>query len=464
MKDFQWSTREVCAALGVPAEGDDIVFSGISTDTRAIPQGALFVALVGERFDGHDYLGEATRAGAAGAVVSHSPGDVPAALTLFRVEDTRNALGRLARHRRRGFRAPVIGVAGSNGKTTTKDLLRAALGVRFRVHATAGNLNNQVGVPLTLLAAPDDAEAVVVEMGTNEPGEIELLAGIVEPDVGVLTSIGEEHLEKLGDLEGVLREELALLPGIRGEGPVFLADEPPALPAAALALLPAARVRTAGFAPTADLHPEGSADGVVVAEDGSTRWRWEGADVHLPLPGLHNVRNALLALGVARELGLPPAEAARGISTVARPRLRGEWHRVGEMRVLADCYNANPPGMLAALQLLASLPGEGPKVAVLGTMRELGAHTEALHRKVADQAAGYLGKGIDRIVATGAFAATDWPTGLDGGARLLREADPALAYTLAALTLRGDETVLLKASRGETLERWLELLAGDFGG
>lgn len=459
MSAFRWTRERVAAALdaGMPAELPDD-FAGVSTDTRALTPGSLFVALAGERFDAHDYLDAAAAAGAAAAVVSRVPAGAPADLPLVTIGDTLAALGRLARHRRRALEARVVGIAGSNGKTTCKDLLRAAVARHRTTHATAGNLNNQIGVPLTLLAAPDEAEVVIVEMGTNEPGEVEILTRIVEPDIGVITSIGEEHLEKLGSLDGVLEEELALLPGIRGDGPAFVADEPSALADRARALLGDPRVLAAGFTPDAELRPEGGAAGVRILEDGSTRWSWEGADVHLPLPGRHNVRNALLALGVTRDLGVAPVDAAEGISCMPCPALRGEWRRIGSLRVLADCYNANPPSTLAALDLLASLPGEAPRVAVLGTMRELGEHSAGEHRRVAAEVAGRLGDGIDRIVATGEFA-----DAFDSDERVLRCLDPVDAYRRTIPLLEGGEIVLLKASRGETLERWLDLLEADFG-
>ncbi|MGH7457886.1 MAG: UDP-N-acetylmuramoyl-tripeptide--D-alanyl-D-alanine ligase [Longimicrobiaceae bacterium] len=457
MSGFRWSDREVRRGLGLePApDSEDVVYAGVSTDSRKIGPGDLFVALVGERFDAHDFLAAAAGMGATGAVVAGEPEPWPEGLRRYLVEDTLLALGRLAQHRRRALGAAVVGVAGSNGKTTTKDLLRAALGEGMRAHATEDNLNNRVGVPLTLLAAPQEARVVVVEVGTNQPGEVAMLADIVEPDLGVVTSIGEEHLEKLGNLEGVLEEELCLLPAVRGKGRVFLADEPPELAVRATRLVGPERVRTAGVSEGADLRPEGE---VRIEPDGSTRWHWRGAEVRLPLPGRHNVRNALLALGVAEELGVPALEAAGGIATTPRLKLRGEWLRVGGIRVLADCYNANPPSVIAALDLLASLPVEGDKVAVLGTMLELGENAEPLHRSVAERATAWLGKGIDRLVATGLFA--DAFQGL-GDERVVRERDPVAAYRAAASGFQGDETVLLKASRGERLERWIDLLKGD---
>ncbi|HEX2092462.1 MAG TPA: UDP-N-acetylmuramoyl-tripeptide--D-alanyl-D-alanine ligase [Longimicrobiaceae bacterium] len=472
---FRWTAAEVQKALedemlrawinrGVeapPGEGPP-EFTTISTDTRKIPPGSLFVALRGERFDAHDFLGQAAEAGATGAVVSRVPADAPGGLRYFEVDDTRRALGQLARHRRRLHRGQVVGIAGSNGKTTAKDLVRAVLAARFRVHATEENLNNQVGVPLTLLAAPDEAEVIVVEMGTNEPGEIAILAGIVEPDFGIVTSIGEEHLEKLGSLEGVLEEELALLGGLRLGGVALVAEDPPALPQRTRAALGASRTRVVGLSEGADLHPDGGAEEIEVLPDGTTRWSWEGARIHLLLPGRHNVRNALFALGLAREMGISREAAVRALARVPRPRLRNEWHRIGSMRILADCYNSNPPSLAAAIDLLASLPASGRKVAVVGTMREMGEHTRELHRRAAEQIAARVGKGVDLVVATGEFATAFILHAGELGERLVAVADPVEAYDAVSQALEGNETILLKASRGERLERWLPLLERDY--
>ncbi len=464
MKNFRWTEQEVRRALELSgSEGGERVFPRISTDTRAIGRGDLFVALRGERFDAHDFLSQAAAAGATGAVVERVPDGAPGELVYFRVPDALRALGALGRHRRERLDARVVGVVGSNGKTTTKDLIRAALEPRFRVHATQGNLNNRIGVPLTLLAAPDDVQVLVVEMGTNEPGEIEILTALVRPDAAVVTSIGEEHLEKLGDLDGVLREETAVLPGVRDGGPVFVAEEPASLPERARALLGESRVRVAGFSAEAELRPHGGAEAIEYDADGSTRWRWEGVEVHVPVPGRLNVRNALLALGLAREWGVDPAAAAAGIDRVPRPKLRGEWHSFGGVRVLADCYNANPPSTVAAVELLARLPAKGSKVAVLGTMRELGASAELLHRRTAESVAAAAGKGVDVVVATGAFVEAFRPFAHALGNRLVAAADPVEAYRALAPRLEGGEVVLLKGSRGEALERWLPLLERDFG-
>ena len=328
------------------------------------------------------------------------------------------------------------------------------------MHATAGNLNNQVGVPLTLLAAPEDAEVLVVETGTNEPGEIDLLGAIVEPDAAVITSIGEEHLEGLGSVEGVLEEELSILRHLRPGGVAIVAEEPTELPEGAATIVGGMRLRVAGMDEAADLRPEDGAAGIEVLPGGATRWTFRGVRIDLPLPGMHNVRNALVALGVSTELGVPVEESAKPIAAMSAPKMRSEWLRVGTLDVLADCYNANPPSTRAALELLASLPAAGRKVAVLGTMRELGDHADELHRSLGALAAQMLGKGIDLLVATGDFVPALADYGDD--ARVITAEDPLEAYEALRPRLAGDETVLLKGSRGVALERLLPLLERDF--
>lgn len=457
-----WTDAEVRRALGLEGSAEVQAFAGVSTDTRKIGQGDLFVALKGERFDGHEFLGAAAEAGATGAVVSDPAATAPEGMTLYTVEDTLVGLGRLAAHRRDRIPAHFIGVVGSNGKTTTKELIRSVLSARYRTHATEGNLNNQVGVPLTLLSIPDGVEAVVVEMGTDRPGEIAALTRIVRPDLIAITSIGEEHLELLGDLAGVLEEEVSVLEGLPEEGKAFVAEEPDTLPRRARELIGRRRVRIAGLREGADLRPDGGDRAIHVLEDGSTLWRWRGLDVRLPIPGRFNVRNALLALGIGTELGVHAQAAVKGISEVKLPKLRGEWVQHGGLRVLADCYNANPPSVAAAIDLLASLPNRGRRVAVLGTMRELGPTSDALHAASADRIAKLVGDRIDMVVATGDFVPAFERHRARLGEQLVVESDPVEAYERVRGALRDTDTILLKASRGDALERWLPLLARDF--
>lgn len=449
-----WTDSEVRRALGLrpgPAR-EDLSFEGVSTDSRAAGEGDLFVALVGERFDGHDFVADALGRGARGAVVSRPTPD-HAGATLYRVDDTLVALGALAAHRRRALQAPVVGITGSAGKTTTKDLVAGALASTLRVHATRGNLNNRIGVPLTLLSAAPDVEAVVLELGSNEPGEIATLAAIARPDIGVVTTVGESHLEKLGSLEGVLQEKLDLLRGLAGRGRCLVGDEPEALVHEARALCPSLRVAGWSERADADLRP---AD-VTVDQWGVHRFRWKDQVVTLSIAGRHAVTSALFALAVSEMLGVPAGAAARGMEGVGAGSMRGQVRRIGNLTVVVDCYNANPLSVRAALDLLES-HAAARRVAVLGSMLELGAQEGRLHREVLADA---LGRDIDLVVATGAFADAAPPAG--GGERLLVAPDWRSAYPEVRHRLKGDEVVLLKASRGVAMEGILPLLEADFG-
>jgi len=457
---FVWTAEVIRRATGASLVGGPPPerFAAVRTDTRDLSRGDLFVALRGERFDAHEMLGRAAEAGAAAALVSRIPDDAPDALPLFVVDDTLTALASLARHRRRAHGGRVVAVAGSNGKTTTKDLLATVLGARYRVHATGGNFNNQVGLPLTLFAAPEDAEVLVLEIGTNTPGEIAILASIAEPDALVITSIAEEHLEKLVDLEGVLIEETSALLSLPRDGFALVAEEPAELPARTEKLVGPHRFRTAGLSEGAALRPDGGEEAIGVREDGTTEWSWRGHRVHLPLRGRHNVRNALLALGIAEAWGVEPAAAVEALRSLPTPKLRGEWVSIGGVRVIADCYNSNPASLTAAVDLLASLPEGGEKVAVLGTMKEMGAESDRIHARSAAEVAGRVGAGIDRVVATGDFVPAFAPLAEELGDRLVAAEDVVEAYERVAPTLRPGATLLLKGSRGVALERWLDRL------
>jgi UDP-N-acetylmuramoyl-tripeptide--D-alanyl-D-alanine ligase len=443
-----WTAAAVSSALALtdPPAGEDIVFSAVSTDTRQLPEDALFVALVGEHHDAHAFLKAAADAGARGAVVQYVPEEAPASLRYFVVPDTLDALGRLGRFHRRRTGARVCAVTGSNGKTTTKELIRAALSSRHRVHATRGNLNNLVGVPLTLLATPPDADVVIAELGTNAPGEVARLASLVEPDAVVITAISAEHLEGLGDLAGVLREETAVLPWLPARG-IAVVPEEPALVERARSLAPT--VRVVGFGPDAD--EAFRAQDVTLDADGRARFTWRGHAVSLRLHGRHNARNALLALALAEAWGVDAASAAGGVATVEAPALRSEIRRIGDLTILADCYNANPGSVLAASRLLVDMPRRGARVAVLGTMLELGPTSDRLHRETAQQIAALP---VDIIVATGAFASA-FASLAPQADRVIALEDPFAAFDALAPRLHGDELVLLKGSRGVALERLL---------
>jgi UDP-N-acetylmuramoyl-tripeptide--D-alanyl-D-alanine ligase len=440
-----WTLARIAQALGGgPSDGRAI--TGITTDTRAIAKGQCFVALRGERFDAHDFLTAAAEAGAAALVVDDARRAAGLGVPVFEVPDTLVALGQLARYRRALWGRPVIAVGGSNGKTSTKELLRAALGSRFVVHATRGNLNNRVGVPLTLLSLDDAADLAVVEAGTNEPGEIALLREIIRPDATVVTTVQEEHLEGLGDLAGVMAEELALC------DEVPLAVVPAAEPdVVAEAHKRAARVVTAGTG-AGDRHATGSG----LLPDGRGWMRWGDARVEVPLRGAHNLANAALAMAVAAEFGVSAADAAAGIAAMPAAPMRSEVAPLGHALLLNDAYNANPGSVRAALALLRDV-GEGrQRVAVLGTMRELGAQAERAHREAADAA---LAMDFDLVCGIGEFGpALEAAAAVHRGAAILTAPDVDDLWPLLGPKLARDAAVLLKASRGVRLERLVPLL------
>lgn len=455
----RWTEKEVLAALRLATPsgngGDDGAYAAVGTDTRTLAPGSLFVALRGEKFDAHRFLEAAAEKGARAAVVDHVPEGAPP-LRYYTVPDTLSALNHLARHHRRSLDARVVAITGTNGKTTTKEMARAVLATRYNTHATSGNLNNLVGAPLTLLAAPQDAEAVVVEVGMNAPGEIARLAVTVEPDAGIVTSIAEGHLEGVGTLEGVLREKTTLLSRLRSGGVAIVADEPAALPDRARSL--ARRVRVAGWTEGAD--DDLRAESLRVGEDGRVRFRWGGREVALPFGGRAHARNALLALALGEEWGVDRDAAVAALEAMPAPKMRGEVHRLGGLVVIADCYNANPASLAAAVDTLVAMPRRGGRVAVVGSMLELGPRTRELHAQAAERLAG---ADVDLIVATGLFREAFAPLARRLGERLLVAEDAESAWGALSERLEGEEVVLLKGSRGVALERLLPHLEARFG-
>lgn len=414
-------------------------FGRVWTDTRTIESGDLFVALVGERFDAHDFLTEAVAKGASGLVVSRVEAAAGLGVPVFEVRDTLEGFGALATYRRRMLAKPVVAVVGTNGKTSTKELIKAALGSTLDVHATTGNLNNLIGVPITLLAMPESADVAVIEMGTNQPGEVARLREIVEPDVTVVTSIAEEHLEGLGDINGVLREEMSAADGV--DVAIVPAAQPEVVDEARKR---AARTISVGL-DTGDLSPERWS----IEADGRGTMMLGDVDVRLPLRGVHNLRNALLAFGVARGLGVADADAARGIAEMPVPPMRSNVEQHGRATLINDAYNSNPGSARAAIELLEHAGKGRQRVAVLGTMLELGPTTPQLHEDVARAA---LDAGVEIVAGIGEFSSA-----LDriapGDSRVIRADDVEALWQTLASRLAPDAVILLKGSRGMRLER-----------
>ena len=439
-----WTLERVAHALGTGPDSQ-APLGGISTDTRTLQRGDLFVALRGENFDAHDFLHTAREAGAAALVVSNAQAAVGLGLPVYVVDDTLVALGKLANAWRRAWGRSVIAVAGSNGKTSTKDLLKAALNETFSVHATRGNLNNLIGVPLTILAIPPETEIAVIELGTNMPGEVARLRDIAQPDVAVLTSIGEEHLEGLGDLQGVLREECAVFNG------VTLAVLPAKYPeAVAIAQAQARATITTGLDDGDAVPQSWHLDDV-----GRPVIRWGDEEIVLPLRGAHQAANAMLALATARACGAPVMDSARGLRQMPVPNMRGVWVPLGEAILINDAYNANPPSMRAAFDLLSSI-GEGrQRVAIIGSMRELGASSDEQHRSVA---AAALASRADVIAAVGDFADA-FAAIAPGDSRVVATREFDELWPQLEPRLSRNAVILLKASRGMRLERLVPTLS-----
>lgn len=438
-----WTTDSVAHALAArlvdASPHGSVSLNGVSTDTRTVRSGDIFVALIGDRFDAHDFVTAAVAGGARALVVSREIADVDSGVAVFMVDDTLLALGDLARFQRIVWGGTVIAVAGSNGKTSTKELLRSALELRLSVHATTGNLNNRIGVPLTLLGLPANADVAVIELGTSIPGEIAMLRDIARPDIAVVTSIAEEHLEGFGDIAGVLREESSVFHGVAvGIVPSDDSD----LTAAATA---AGRLVRAGLD-----HGDVCATSWKLESDGTGTVVVDGATIHSPMRGTHNLRNLMLALAAAREVGVSAGDAALGIARLTPPPMRANWQRIGRALVINDAYNSNPGSAIAAIEMLALAPGI-QKVAVLGSMLELGASSDRCHDSVARAA---LAAPVDIIGGVGEFAAALQRLAPDDE-RVFVARDVDELWLALESRLVDDATILLKASRGAKLERIL---------
>lgn len=446
----RWLKRPVESAAPAPEP------EGVGTDSRMLAPRQVFLALRGERFDGHDHLDEAVRRGAAMLILHRAPEAMnhwPAGLHVLLVEDTLKALGRLASaYRRHLGLTKFIAVTGSSGKTTTKQMLLAVLGQRFRVSGSPKSFNNHVGVPLTILAAGPRDQYVICEVGTNHPGEIADLTAIVQPDIAVITSIGRVHLEGLGSIEGVASEKTAILRAMAHGGWAAVSiDEPAILPH----IEPMERGITFGFSTDADLricHCAVASKGTTFTLNDRTQWR-------LPLYGQHHASNAAAAIAVGRRCGFTDAEIQAGLLKVEAPEMRFTRHRLGSLELFDDSYNANPESMKASIRTFRQLAadGGGRAVVILGDMLELGGLSEAAHAEIAaeliEESDGIAPPGLAILVGPLMRSALE---ALAGDSRIdvhyAEDLDDAAIADLVRL-LRETDRVLVKGSRGMRLER-----------
>jgi UDP-N-acetylmuramoyl-tripeptide--D-alanyl-D-alanine ligase len=434
--------------------------AGAFIDSRAALEGGVFVPIVAAR-DGHDFIQEAVAGGAA-AVLQQTGRPVPEGdVTVVEVPDTLEALTALARDARTGVSGPVVAITGSNGKTTTRAMVTAALETGFdRVLSTRGNLNNHLGVPLTLLGEPHEPDAMVVELGMNAPGEVDHLASIVKPTVAVITTIALEHVEYLGSLEAIAEAEAEVVGHVHARGALVIPGDEPLLRGQ---IPPGYEPTVLRFGPDVDDFVR--IESVEVGERTVARLRPRGGqplEISMRLFGAHNARNAAAAMAVGLQLGLSPAAMASALASVEPVGDRGRVIRRGQHLLLADCYNANPGSMDSALRSLAALrPGRGGKlVAVLGDMLELGPEERQHHEQLGVLVAEL---GLDLLLTAGALSEHAARAARDLGVEAEHFGDDVQgAVARVAASLReGKTTVLVKGSRGMRLERVVDGLMQD---
>lgn len=418
--------------------------TGISNDTRTIQPGDLYVAIRGENFDGHDFVRQAFEKGAGGALVSEH--FEWSANPVLHVPDTIEGLQEMARGYRKKWLGTVIGITGSVGKTTVKEMCADVLSMMGETHRTAGNYNNHIGLPLSMMNMPREACHGVFEIGMNRPGEIAPLAGLLQPNIGIITDIGNAHRESFHSLEEIALEKARLAERVPDSGMVILDRDSEWYDL--VRSRTSAKVLTVSMAGDADYVGHASAPLVLSVEPRTSNLKPQAFP--LPLPGGHMMKNALRAIALGLEMGMAPDEVAEGLSKFKLPSMRWEESEVCGIKFINDAYNANPLSMRANLRTFAALPGSGKKWAVVGGMRELGETSEAEH---AELGCFIDGLGFDGVIAVGELGKTIICSGTDrffhvpqadGAAQVLKE------------HLHPGDRVLLKASRGERLEQALK--------
>lgn len=470
------TARELASAVAgqLIVGNPDIVTTNIATDTRDVTGGSTFVAMVGERVDGHRFAAQAPALGATILLISdvsvadelRSAIDVERVAVVL-VHDGLSAIQSLAHYQRAQLAARVVGVTGSTGKTSTKSFLASVLGERFRVVATEGNQNNELGCPLTILRADESTEVLVVEMGMRAPGEIAELAALSRPEIGVVTNIGPVHLETLGSMDAIVDAKGELLQALPADGLAVI--EAGTHYGRRLALRSAAAVVEVGLG-----HASGApgvySTAVTTGDDGRVSATIHSADeqfkpfgVTIPLPGVHHLSNALFAIAVGAHLGMTAEELTRGVNGATIPGMR--WAQIDDLvpsvTIINDAYNANPTSVAAAVRTFSTVSPEGRHVAVLGDMLELGAASEDEHARIGEICAE---SGIDIVFGFGPSSRATVVAAARAGVAVTRHfdgGDIAIMVRTLAQTLAPGDIVLLKGSRGMALERVIDLLADE---
>lgn len=424
---------------------NEVLINGVTIDSRKIKEGQLFIPFKGERTDGHQYVADAIKQGAAAAFWQKDVPNPPVNLPLIFVDDSLAAIQTLAKSYLQQLKVKVVGITGSNGKTSTKDMTTSLLSLKYKVQKTEGNYNNHLGLPLTVLGLEEDTDIAVLEMGMSSRGEIDFLSRLAEPDIAVITNIGESHMQDLGSREGIAEAKLEILNGLKEKGRfVYFGDEPLLSTRVKDSKLD---IKTFGMDPANDLYPHD----IKALENGSVfHINKVAASFTLPVLGNHNILNALAAMLVAEYFDIPYEEMNKGLQSLKLTNMRMELvEGKSGVKVINDAYNASPTSMLAAIDVLKKLPGYKRKIAVLGDMLELGDQEETFHYEVGEHLVG-----IDYVLTYGKlgnFIAEGAKTVLpEDHVFSFQEKEPIIETLVPFLN---EETVILvKASRGMKLE------------
>ena len=430
-----------------------LTVTGVSIDSRTIKPGELFLAVRGDQFDGHNFVSKAIEAGTVGIIVERRWADVNASMMVsiniprLIVENTIQALGKLANIYRRKFDIPIIAVGGSNGKTTTKEMIRSVLGTKYRVLCTEGNLNNHIGVPQTLFRLEKKHDVAIVEIGTNHPGEIDYLCSVLEPTHGLLTNIGREHLEFFGSLEGVAKSEGELFVWLaKHHGLIFVNADDKYLVRLSKKNK---KIVSYGFS-TRGVSIKGTIDSFNANAQAVLHMKPSGKkvlDITVGIPGEHNAKNALAAAAVGVKMNVPLIDIQKSLASFQSASERMQVQRMEQVTILNDTYNANPDSTLAALATLQVMKAKGKKIAVLADMLELGEQAEELHQQIGKNTGEY---GVDILLTFGTLSKYIHDAALVETKAHFENKSALSAYLMH--TLNDGDIVLVKGSRGMKME------------
>lgn len=430
------------------------LIKNISLDSREIEAGTLFIAIKGERFDGHDFIGKAFEDGAAAIVCERIPYKVKGNVIL--VDNSLYAFGSIAKNHKRLVGPLTVGITGSVGKTTTKQFIYSVLAEKYNTHKTDGNFNNEIGMPITILRMPCDTEALVLEMGMSFKGEISRLSQIAEPDIAVITNVGSSHIENLGSREGIRDAKMEIAHGLKEGGKLVLNGDEPLLSGVEGAVYVSMENENSDYRPVNIVENDGGYSFDIMTPGGVS------CGYKINLLGIHNVYNAVLSYAVGKLAGLSDDEIKTGLLNFENAAMRQNIYENKGYTIIEDCYNASPESMNASLKVLCTKAKGGRSIAVLGDMLELGEYSKQLHRSVGESVAKL---GIDKLFAFGPYAENIAMAAVDAGMK----AEDAVSFTdlenaedfamLIGAQVREGDTLLFKASRGVKLERITALLS-----